>query len=86
MVLDRGRFTQKQPAGDSARGTYTVDGNKVTLTVAAASGGPARNRPGEEFTFRWSLYHGLVTFKAVPGKSSPPPMLAKPWRRVDDAP
>ena len=41
---------------------------------------------GERFTFHWSLYRDLLTLEAAPGKTSPAPMLARPWRRVGDAP
>jgi TRAP-type C4-dicarboxylate transport system substrate-binding protein len=81
-VFDRGRFTQKQSAGGSATGTYAVHGHTLTMTYAGAS----QDGPGDVFTFRWSLYRDLLTLKAVPGESSPPPALAKPWRRIGDAP
>jgi TRAP-type C4-dicarboxylate transport system substrate-binding protein len=81
MVLNRGRFIQHQPLG-AAHGSYTVHGNLFVMTVDAAGGGAAKNRPGEQFTFRWSLYRDLLTFRAVAGKVSPTGMLAKPWRRV----
>lgn len=81
MVLKAGRFTQRQPLG-TAEGTYTVKGDLFVMTVAGAGGGAAKNRPGEQFTFRWSLYRDQLTFRAVPGKVSPTGMLAKPWRRV----
>jgi TRAP-type C4-dicarboxylate transport system substrate-binding protein len=75
-VLDRGRFTQTQSASGIASGTYTVAGNTLTM----------RYPNGELFTFRWSLYRDQVTLAAAPGKTSPAPMLATPWRRTGDAP
>jgi TRAP-type transport system periplasmic protein len=75
-VLDRGRFTQTQSASGIASGTYTVAG--YTLTMSYPN--------GELFTFHWSLYRGLLTLEAAPGKTSPAPMLARPWRRTGDAP
>ena len=75
MVLDRGRVTQQQPAGDSAAGTYTVAGHTVTLTFTRSAGGGARTRPGEVWYFGWSLYRDQLTLAPVPGKVSPAPML-----------
>jgi TRAP-type transport system periplasmic protein len=86
MVLDRGRFTQQQPEGNSAAGTYTVVGDTVTLTFTRGSGGENTNRPGEVFDFRWSLYRDQLTLAPIEGKVSPAPMLAKPWRRIGNAP
>jgi TRAP-type C4-dicarboxylate transport system substrate-binding protein len=86
MVLDRGRTTLSQPQGDSAAGTYSVVGDAVTLTFTRTSGGRARTRPGEVWDFRWSLYRGELTLEPLEGKVSPAPMLAKPWRRIGNAP
>jgi TRAP-type C4-dicarboxylate transport system substrate-binding protein len=86
MVLDRGRVTLQQPAGDSAAGTYTVAGHTVTLTFTRGAGGPARTRPGEAWYFGWSRYRDQLTFGPVPGKVSPPPMRVEPWRRIGNAP
>jgi TRAP-type C4-dicarboxylate transport system substrate-binding protein len=86
MVLDHGHFTQQQPQGDFAAGTYTVAGDTLTLTFTRTSGGENRNRPGEVFDFRWSLYRDQLTLAPVGGMVSPAPMLAKPWRRIGNAP
>jgi TRAP-type C4-dicarboxylate transport system substrate-binding protein len=86
MVLDRGRMTQQQPAGDTAAGTYTVAGDMLTLTFTRSTGGEARTRPGEAWEFRWSLYRDQLTLARVAGKVSPTPTLARPWRRIGDAP
>jgi TRAP-type C4-dicarboxylate transport system substrate-binding protein len=86
IVLNRGHFTQQQSHGDTAAGTYTVKGDTLTLNFEEATGGKGKNRPGEQFTFRWSLYRDQITFTAVPGKISPEPFRAKPWRRIRDAP
>lgn len=83
-MLDRGRFTQRQlPRGDALAGTYTVKGEMFTMNLGAGTGG---RRESEQFAFRWSLYRGLITFSAVPGKSSPEPFRVKPWRRIRDVP
>ena len=52
MTLDRGRFTQLQPMGYTAAGTYTVAGDTVTWTYATSAGGPYPSQPGEVFDFR----------------------------------
>jgi TRAP-type C4-dicarboxylate transport system substrate-binding protein len=85
MVLDRGRLTQQQPEGYSAAGTYTVVGDKLTLTFTRSTGGHARTRPGEVWDFRWSLYRDQLTLEPVDGKVSPTPTFAKPWRRIGNA-
>ena len=85
MVLDRGRLTQQQPKGYSAAGTYTVIGDKLTLTFTRSTGGHARTRPGEVWDFRWSLYRDQLTLEPVDGKVSPTPTVAKPWRRIGNA-
>ena len=85
MVLNRGHFTQKQPLGGTAAGTYAVNADTLTLTFEETAG-KGKNKPGEQFTFRWSLYRDQLTFTAVPGKISPEPLRAKPWRRIGDTP
>jgi TRAP-type C4-dicarboxylate transport system substrate-binding protein len=82
MSLSRGRFVQRQPAGDSAAGSYTVKDHILTLTAETTSGGQARTRVGEVFTFRWSLYRDRLTLSRVRGKVSPEPMIARPWQRA----
>jgi hypothetical protein len=59
-----------------------VEDHIITLTAETASGGHARTRPGEVWTFRWSLYRDRLTLSPVRGKVSPPPMVARPWQRV----
>jgi hypothetical protein len=86
MVLDRGRFTQQQPKGYTAAGTYTVVGDKLTLTFTRSTGGQWRTRPGDVWYYHFSLYRDQLTLAAVDGKVSPEPMLAKPWRRIGNAP
>jgi hypothetical protein len=63
-----------------------VVGDTVTLTFTRGSGGESKNRPGEVFDFRWSLYRDQLTLARVEGKVSPAPMLARPWRRIGNAP
>jgi hypothetical protein len=46
----------------------------------------AVNKPGEFFTFRWSLYRGVLTLSPVAGAVSRQPSMAKPWLRISAAP
>jgi TRAP-type C4-dicarboxylate transport system substrate-binding protein len=82
MSLGRGLFVQRQSSGDRAAGSFTVEDHTITLTAETASGGPARTRPGEVWSFRWSLYRDRLTLSPVRGKVSPPPMIAQPWQRA----
>lgn len=85
-VFNRGLFTQAQPLGDKEAGTFSVVGNKLTMTVTQGSGGPAHDRPGEVFTYYWSLYRDQLTLMVVPGQVSPVGLTLKPWTRLGDAP
>ena len=82
MSLGRGRFVQRQSAGDRAAGGFTVKDHVVTFSVETATGGPARSRPGEVYTYRWSVYRDRLTLSRVRGKVSPEPMRARPWHRA----
>ena len=86
VILDRGRFKMGPPKHPTAVGTCTVVGNTITLTVSHGAGGRGSSRPGERFDFRWSRYRDQLTLAPVKGKSSPQPLLAKPWRRIGSAP
>ena len=88
-TLDSGRFemTQKNGASDRwTKGTYAVRDNNVVEFTVEEFGGIAPNdaseKPGEVFTYTWSLYRDQLTLGAVDGAISPEPFLAKPWRRV----
>jgi TRAP-type C4-dicarboxylate transport system substrate-binding protein len=80
LTFDHGRVTlegRNDHGSGSTSGTYTVNGNAITLRFTA--GGSA----GETFAFRWSLYRDVLTFKRDPSLGvAPTPWLVKPWRRV----
>lgn len=86
FVFDRGRWTFRHSSGDTAEGTYTVNGDKFTMITTAGAGGVAKNKPGEQFTFRWSRFRDLMTLRPVPGADSPEVYRVVPWRRTGAAP
>jgi hypothetical protein len=85
FVIDRGRFAFTQEAGPSCTwgyGAFTVKGDRFDLQFTDGGGiapDNAADKPGEFFTVRWSLYHGVMTLYQV---DFPPNFLAKPWNRI----
>ena len=66
-------------------GTYTVDGDRTTWRFTDGGGeapNGAMNQPGEEFSFRLSVYRDTVTLGPVKGAISPLNFDAEPWRRT----
>jgi hypothetical protein len=92
MVIDRGRFAftqEDQQACIWGYGTFTVKGNEFEQLFTGGGGiapDNAVNKPGEFFTFRWSLYRGVLTLYPVAGAVSPQPSMAKPWLRISTTP
>jgi TRAP-type transport system periplasmic protein len=90
MVIDRGRFAvtqEDQQACTWAYGTFTIKGNEFKQLFTDGGGiapDNAANKPGEFFTFRWSLYRGVLTLSAVKDAVSPTP--PKPWLRISTTP
>jgi TRAP-type C4-dicarboxylate transport system substrate-binding protein len=80
LTFDRGRvtFTQRNDAASySTSGTYTVDGEAVTLRFT--EGGNA----DETFTAHWSLYRDVLTFERDQSLGTiPTPYILKPWQRA----
>jgi len=80
LTFDHGRVTlegRNDVASSSTSGTYSVNGKTITLRFTA--GGNA----GETFSFRWSLYRDVLTFKRDPSLGvAPTGFLVKPWRRA----
>lgn len=92
FVFDRGllRYTQ---ASEGARrwttATYAVRGRTLTIEITDYGGeapNGAAEKPGEVFTYGWSLYRDRLTLEAVEGKISPTGWMVRPLRRVGDAP
>jgi TRAP-type C4-dicarboxylate transport system substrate-binding protein len=95
IVIDRGRFAYTQENRQACiwgYGTFAVKGHEFEQLYTADGGGIAPdgavNRRGEFFTFRWSLYRGVLTLYPAKGKGavSPQPSMAKPWLRISTTP
>jgi hypothetical protein len=92
FVIDRGRFAftqENRQACTWAYGSLTVTGDRFEWLFTDGGGiapNGAVNTPGEFFTFRWSLYRGMLTLYPVKGAVSPNPSLGKPWPRISTAP
>jgi TRAP-type C4-dicarboxylate transport system substrate-binding protein len=90
MVIDRGRFAftqENRQACTWAYGTFTVRGDRFEQLVIDGGGiapDNAVNKPGELFTFGWSLYRGVLTLYPVKGAVSPVP--PKPWVKISTTP
>jgi TRAP-type C4-dicarboxylate transport system substrate-binding protein len=88
FVFDRGHFAitqENRPACTWGYGTYTVDGDVTTWRFTDGGGdmpNEASNKPGEQFSFRLSLYRDTATLGPVKGLVSPKNFGAKPWRRL----
>ena len=90
MVIDRGRFAftqEDKQACTWAYGAFTVKGDRFEQLVTDGGGiapDGALSKPGELYTFRWSLYRGVLTLYPVKGAVSPTP--PKPWLRISTVP
>ena len=88
FVFDRGHFAitqENRPSCTWGYGTYTVDGDVTTWRFTDGGGdmpNEASNKPGEQFSFRLSLYRDTATLGPVNGAISPKNFSAKPWRRL----
>jgi hypothetical protein len=87
-VLDRGHFEMTQKNGRSdrwTRGSYRVTDDIVEFEVEDYGGTAPNNaseKPGEIFTFAWSLYRDKLALKPVPGAVSPDGLTKVPWTRA----
>jgi TRAP-type C4-dicarboxylate transport system substrate-binding protein len=88
FVFDRGHFAitqENRPSCTWGYGTYTVDGDVTTWRFTDGGGvmpNGASNKPGEQFSYRLSLYRDTATLGPVVGAVSPLNFDAKPWRRL----
>jgi TRAP-type transport system periplasmic protein len=89
LVIDRGRFAftqQSEKACIWGYGTAAVTGHQLEWTFTDGGGIGRANRPGELFTYGWSLYRETLTLTPVEGKVSAEPFRAKPWQRISTTP
>ena len=92
IVIDRGRFALTQEdrrACTWGYGTFTSRGTQFELLFTDGGGiapDGAASKPGELFTFQWSLYRGVLTLRPVNGAASPPNFLTKPWLKISTMP
>jgi TRAP-type C4-dicarboxylate transport system substrate-binding protein len=91
FVFDHGHFADTQEYLNACTwgyGTFTVNGDKMAWTFTDGGGINAggANKPGEFFSFRWSLYRDTLTVSPVPGAISPVNFYGKPWHRISLAP
>jgi TRAP-type C4-dicarboxylate transport system substrate-binding protein len=92
LVLDRGRFAITQEdrlACTWGYGTFAVTGNRIEWLFTDGGGiepDGSANKPGEFFTFRWSLYRGVLTLSSVAGAVSPSNFRVKPWAMISTTP
>lgn len=88
-IFSRGHYvtTLDSPQGCGwSYGVLALKGHFVRLIVrdggASASLGNNKNRPNEQFTYRWSLFHDRLTLTAGPFPSvSPQTGMVRPWQR-----
>jgi hypothetical protein len=88
FVFDRGRFAITQENATSCTwgyGTFSVDGDKTTWRFSDGGGqapNNAENKPGEQFSYRLSVFRDTATLSAVKGAISPENFDPEPWRRL----
>jgi TRAP-type C4-dicarboxylate transport system substrate-binding protein len=91
IVFDQGRFALAQDNNRACTWAYGKLAVKPkTLELSIINGGgiaptESTDKPGELWTYTWSLYRGTLTLGHV-GPVSPTPTMAKPWRRIATAP
>jgi TRAP-type transport system periplasmic protein len=91
IVVDHGRFALAQDNSRActwAYGKLAVKGKTLDLSIIDGGGiAPtgAVDKPGELWTYTWSLYRDTLRLGRV-GPVSPTPTMAKPWRRIATVP
>ena len=84
-------FTQQyRDACTWAYGTFIITADQMQWTFLDGGGTApthSSNKPGEVFTFTWSLYRDTLTLSAArDNPNSPSPFTAKPWQRTGTDP
>lgn len=92
--FDRGTFSETQSndvASTWANGTYTVDGDVLTILIGDGGGSASARgswlKEGEVQTWNWSRYHDqlIITWTDPNASDYPGNYAVKPWTRVGDA-
>jgi TRAP-type C4-dicarboxylate transport system substrate-binding protein len=92
LVLRDGHFaiTQEyQNACTWGYGTFALKGAQLEVTFVDGGGispNNAMNKPGEFFTFGWSVYRDTLTLTPVESAISPENFRVKPWHRSSTTP
>jgi hypothetical protein len=94
IIIDRGRFAftvenDRAHACNWGYGTFTVKGHEFEQLLSDGGGiAPtgAVDKPGELYSFSWSLYRDTVRVGPIKGAVSPTGVFAKPWHRINTTP
>jgi len=93
IVLGHGRFAWVTQAPNPpvcvwAYGTLRLKGSTLILTIINGGGTPsnATNVPGEQFTYRWSLYRDQLKLSRETPMPTPIAFMTTPWRRISTTP
>jgi len=80
-TIGGGRFDiRNRDLGYVWSGSATVSARAIRIVVERCpTDFPPGCRPGETYEQRWSRYRDTVTFEGVPGRTSAPIFLVKPW-------
>ncbi len=87
FVFVRGRFVFTQENAKACNwgfGTYIVNGSHVEWTFTDGGGlapSGAQNKPGEDFTYGWSIYRDTLRLMSSSG-ISPEPFRDQAWHRL----
>jgi hypothetical protein len=90
-VFDREHFVitpHNERACTLQYGNFRLTGNRLRLSFVDGGGvgTKAYNRPGESFTYSFTVSRSALTLKAIPGTSPPTPLRLKPWLLVFKTP
>ena len=92
FVLDRGRFAFTQRFRNACTwgfGTYSVRSGAMRWLMAGGGGmapSGAVNKPGEDFTFKWSRFHDTLKLGPFRGAISPDNFFLRPWHLISKQP